>query len=122
MSRTRIALFAIAGLITLGTQAQAATGSQLTREQVRAEYFKARDEGRLPPMGENGNISQLSAVASTVTRAEVLRELAANGPIAYGEGRDADVLSQAKSLQTREAVRAQAIAALRSGAIVYGER
>ncbi|PZP91322.1 MAG: hypothetical protein DI587_35650 [Variovorax paradoxus] len=122
MSRTRIAMLAIASLITLGTQAQAANDQPLTREQVRAEFFKARSEGTLPPSGENGSISQVSGTPSKLTRAEVLRELAASGPTIDGEVGDPDVLRNAKSLRTRAEVHAEAVALVRSGARIGGEQ
>lgn len=120
MSRTRIALLTLAGLMAFGAQAQAATDT-LTREQVRAEFLKARSEGRLPPSGENGNVAQSSGARSTLTRAEVLRELAASGPLPTAEGRDPNVLALAKSLRSRAEVHAEAVALVRSGARLGGE-
>jgi CRISPR/Cas system-associated protein Cas7 (RAMP superfamily) len=121
MSRIRITLLALTGLIAIGAQAQAATNGPLTREQVRAEFFKARSEGRLPPSGENGYVPQVSRKPSTVTRAEVIRDLAVNGAAPTGEGSEPNDLALAKSVRTRAEVHAEAVALVRSGARLGGE-
>ncbi|HVR52503.1 MAG TPA: DUF4148 domain-containing protein [Pseudorhodoferax sp.] len=120
MSRTRIALLTLAGLMTFGAQAQAAPDT-LTREQVRAEFLQARSEGRLPPSGENGNVVQSSGARSALSRADVLRELAASGPLPTAEGRDPNALALAKSLRSRAEVNAEAVALVRSGVRLGGE-
>lgn len=121
MSRTRIALLTLAGLMAFGAQAQAASDAPLTREQVRAEYLKARAEGRLTPDGEVGYVPQVSQNKSTVTRAEVLRQLAQDGPFATGEGSDLGHNPSNKSLRTRAEVRAEAVELVRSGVRIGGE-
>lgn len=122
MSRTHIAMLAIAGLCSIGTQAQAANEGPLTREQVRAEFLQARSQGNLPPSGENGSISQVSGAQGNLTRAEVLRELAASGPYIDGEVGDQDVQRSAKSSRSRAEVHAEAVALVRSGARLGGEQ
>lgn len=121
MSRTRIALLTLAGLMAIGAQAQAASDAPLTREQVRAEFFKARAEGRLPADGEVGYVPQVSKGPSTITRAQVLRELAADGPFATGEGSDLGNNRPALSLRSRAEVHAEAVEMVRSGVRIGGE-
>lgn len=88
MSRIRIALLTLAGLMAVGTQAQAASDTPLTREQVRADYLQARAQGSLSPTGEVGYVAQVNKAKSSVTRTEVLRDLAANGVQDTAEGSD----------------------------------
>lgn len=115
MSRNRIALLTLAGLMAVGVQAQAATDAPLTRDQVRAEYLQARAQGRLSPTGEVGYVSQVSKAKSSVTRAEVLRELAANGPQNTAEGSDLGNGREALSMRNRAEVHAEAHQAVRDG-------
>ncbi|PZP91018.1 MAG: hypothetical protein DI587_36780 [Variovorax paradoxus] len=121
MSRTRIALLTFAGLLAVGAQVQAANDAPLTREQVRAEYFKARAEGTLPPSGEVGYVNTVGASKSTLTRAEVLRELAASGPVQTGEGADLGYMRPTGSARSRADVHAEAVEAVRSGVRTGGE-
>lgn len=120
MSRPRIALMTLLGLLALGTQAQAANDAPLTREQVRAEYFQARAQGTLPPSGEVGYAYHLTPSTSTLTRAEVLRELAASGPLPTAEG--APAYTRATGWErSRAEVHAEAVEAVRSGIRLDGE-
>ncbi|HVR48437.1 MAG TPA: DUF4148 domain-containing protein [Pseudorhodoferax sp.] len=119
MSRNRTALFTLVGLMAFG--AQAANDAPLTREQVRAEYLKARSEGWLPPTGEVGQVFQVSKPTSQLTRAEVLRELAASGPVPTGEGSDLGNSRESLSLRSRAEVHAEAVEATRSGVRLGGE-
>ncbi|GHC93019.1 hypothetical protein GCM10007320_43670 [Pseudorhodoferax aquiterrae] len=121
MSFNRIALLTLTGVMAIAAQAQAAQQGPLTREQVRAEYFAARSEGRLLPNGENGNIDQTAGMKSTVTRAQVLGELARSGPAPTGEVADSDIQRKALSLRTRAAVHAEAVEVVRSGVRRDGE-
>lgn len=122
MSRTRIALLTLAALMSLGAQAQAANDAPLTRDQVRAEFLNARAEGRLTADGEIGFVPQVSNTKSTITRAEVLRQLAADGPAAMGEGSDLGNNPTPLSLRSRAEVRAEAVALVRSGVRIGGEK
>lgn len=121
MSRTRIALMTLAGLLAFGTQAQAASDAPLTRKQVRAEYLKARAEGTLTPTGEVGQVFSVGAIPSTLTRAQVLRELAASGPLPTGEVSDVGQVRATGSERTRAEVHAEAVEAVRSGVRLGGE-
>lgn len=116
----RIHAIAIATLTALGfaSQAQAQT---MTREQVRAEYFQARDQGRLPVYGELGGTQQMTSTRSSVTRAQVLKELAAFGPALTGEGVDAGAPTPIGSQRTRAEVHAEAVRAVRNGSTPGGE-
>lgn len=121
MSRTRIAFLTVAGLLALGAQAQTANDAPLTREQVRAEYFKARAEGTIPPSGEVGHVYSVGQSKSTLTRAQVLRELAASGPVPTAEGSDLGYVRPTGSVRSRAEVHAEAVEAVRSGVRLGGE-
>lgn len=116
MSRYRIALAAVASLLAFGAQAQSGFNAPLTREQVRAEYMQARDAGRLAPSGEVGHVAQVSKSRGGVTRGEVLRDLAANGPQDTAEGSDLGNSRSALSTRSRAEVHAEAKQAVRDGA------
>lgn len=120
MNRLYIPLATVLALSAFTAQAQ--TGAPLTREQVRSEYFQARDQGRLPGYGEAGNWPQPVATGRALTRTEVLQALRADGPFADGEGADVGAAPKSGSVVSRAEVRAQAIQAVRAGTIVYGER
>lgn len=121
MSRNRFTFIALAALMAVGAQAQASSNAPLTREQVRAEYLQARAEGRLSPTGEVGYVSQVSKSKSSVTRAEVLRDLAASGPQVMGEGSDVGNSRAALSLRSRAEVHAEAEQAVREGLMGGGK-
>lgn len=121
MSRNRIAFIALAGLLAAGAQAQAASNAPLTRDQVRAEYLQARGEGRLSPTGEVGYVSQATKSDGSVSRADVLRELAASGPQITGEGSDLGNNRAALSIRSRAEVHAEAVQATRRGAMGGGK-
>ena len=65
------ALILASGLIA-GTSFAADSGA-LTREQVRAEYFQARAEGSLPPVGER-QLNNVKSAPSTLSREAVMAE------------------------------------------------
>lgn len=115
----RLHAIAISTVAALGFASQT---QAMTREQVRAEYFQARDQGRLPAYGEQGDTQQMTSTRSNVTRAQVLRELAASGPIPTGEGTDAGAATPIGSQRTRAEVHAEAVRAVRSGSFPGGER
>jgi hypothetical protein len=80
VAATVIALAAMSGVSAFAdtsdfTPAVAATPSTLTRAEVMAEYYKARQEGALQVITESGNpIVAQAPAASTVTREEVRKE------------------------------------------------
>ncbi|GHC92975.1 hypothetical protein GCM10007320_43580 [Pseudorhodoferax aquiterrae] len=119
--RHRFAIVALAALIGAASQASAASDAPLTREQVRAEYFKARDSGRLSPTGEVGYVSQVTKSKSVVSRAEVLRDLAEDGPQSTAEGSDIGTNREALSLRSRAEVHAEAVQAVREGTMGGGK-
>ncbi|KQP13186.1 DUF4148 domain-containing protein [Pseudorhodoferax sp. Leaf267] len=111
------AAFAFAGL---GAQAHDAPH---TRDQVRAEFVEARSQGQLPGFGEVGVWPEPAAAGRALTRAEVLEDLRVHGPAPSGEGASWGGMQQAAgSMTSRAQVRAQAIAAMRAGALPGGER
>ncbi|PZP91372.1 MAG: hypothetical protein DI587_35535 [Variovorax paradoxus] len=116
----RLNAIVIATVVTVGFASQAQAHS-VTREQVRAEYFAARDQGLLPSFGEIGYAQPLPSTPSAVTRAQVLKELAASGPLVSGEGADTGAIVRAGSERTRAEVRAEAVEAVRDGSIPGGE-
>lgn len=113
MSRTRIILVTLAGLTAFGVQA--ADFAAPSREQVRAEYFQARSEGSLSPTGEVGYIPQMTAAKSSLSRAAVLRELAAEGPAQVAEGTDLGRILPSFSVRSRADVHAEAHVFVQSG-------
>lgn len=119
---TRFPSIALATVAALGFvfQAQAQT-SPTTREQVRAEYVQAREQGRLPVFGELGDTPQKPSGPSTVTRAQVLQELAVSGPFPSGEGAQAYVPAPVGSQRERAQVHAEAVRSVRNGTIPGGE-
>lgn len=121
MARNRITFISLAALMAVGAQAQAASGAPMTRDQVRAEYLQARSEGRLSPTGEVGYVSQVNKAKSSVSRADVLRELAAAGPQVVGEGSDVGNNRAALSIRSRADVHAEAVQATREGAMGGGK-
>ncbi|GHC97713.1 hypothetical protein GCM10007320_52780 [Pseudorhodoferax aquiterrae] len=103
----------------------AATSSAVTREAVRNEYLQAQRNHQLAATGEVGDVGVLaSAKPSTLTRDQVQREYLAaaqNHQLApAGEGADIGY-RPTQSLLTREAVRADAVRALRAGELPGGE-
>ncbi|CAN7763091.1 DUF4148 domain-containing protein [Pseudorhodoferax sp. LjRoot39] len=118
MSRLNAIIITTVAALGFASQVQAQT---MTRDQVRAEYLQARDQGHLPAYGEVGDTQQMPSTRSNVTRAQVLQELAASGPVQTGEGADASVPTPIGSQRTRAEVRAEAVRAVRNGTIPGGE-
>lgn len=112
---------AFATLALIGFAAQAQNASP-TREQVRAEFFQARAQGKLPGFGEAGSWPDPVPASRALTRAEVLQDLRVNGPFPSGEGSLTGVQQMTGSMTSRTEVRAQAIAAMRAGTLPGGER
>lgn len=119
MNRLNAILITTLAASGFASQAQA---QAMTREQVRAEYFQARDQGRLLGYGELGDTQQMTSTRSNVTRAQVLQELAAFGPAPLGEGAGAGAQTPVGSQRTRDEVHAEAVRAVRNGTIPAGER
>lgn len=110
----------VAALALIGFGAQAQTASP-TREQVRAEFFKAQVQGQLPGFGEAGSWPEPATTGQALTRAEVLQDLRVNGPFPSGEGSSFGVKQKSGTMTTRAEVRAQAVAAMRAGTLPGGE-
>lgn len=119
MPRPSALLLSVAALFGL-VQPALASDAQRTREQVRAEVLQAQARGRLPAGGEAG-VWTVPATGTPLSRAQVLRELAASGPVPSGEVGDIGQLAADHRDTTRAEVRAQAVQALRAGALPGGE-
>lgn len=119
MPRPTALLLSLAAAFALAQPALASDGPR-TREQVRAEVLQARASGQLPVGGEAG-VWTAPATGQPLSRAQVLRELAASGPAPAGEVGDIGALSADHRDTTRAAVRAQAVQALRAGTLPGGE-
>lgn len=74
MSRTTLWMTAVFAALAFGGQAQAEDIRQLTREEVRNAYFKARAAGTLTPDGEIGYVPQIGTPRPHPSRAEVRAE------------------------------------------------
>lgn len=111
---------AFAALALIGFAAQAQDASP-TREQVRAEFFKAQAQGQLPGFGETGSWPEPVPAGRALTRAEVLQDLRVNGPFPSGEGSPMGVQQKTGSMTSRAEVHAQAVAAMRAGKLPGGE-
>jgi hypothetical protein len=118
MNRLNAILITTFAALGFSSQAHAQT---MTREQVRAEYFQARDQGRLPVFGEVGDTQKPTASGSLLTREQVRQALMASGPTLTGEGVDAGIAPAVGSQRTRAEVHAEAVRAVRSGSIPGGE-
>lgn len=114
-----VGAFAALALTVFAAQAQ---NAPLTREQVRAEFFSAQAQDRLPRFGEVGNWPEPASSVSALTRAEVLNDLRINGPYPSGEGSSVNLHQSRGTMTSRAAVKAQAIVAMRLGTIVSGEK
>lgn len=126
MQRPAILLIAAFAAMALSSQAQAqaqTTGSSLTRAQVHADVLQARAQARLPSGGEVGLWPAAADAAAGVplSRAQVLRELAASGPLPSGEGSDLGQPAASRSQLSRAEVHAQAVQAVRAGQLPGGE-
>ena len=118
MNRLNAILITTFAALATASQAHAQT---MTREQVRAEYFQALDQGRLPVFGEVGDTQKPTASGSVLTREQVRQALMASGPMLTGEGVDAGIAPAVGSQRTRAEVHAEAVRAVRSGSIPGGE-
>lgn len=122
MSRAPLVLLPLSALLLLGQPALADTAGPLTREQVRAELLQARAQGQLFAGGEAGAWPAPPVSGTPATRAQVLRELAASGPLVSGEGAvSGPPAATGTSTLSRAEVRAQAIAAQRADQLPGGE-
>lgn len=119
MSRPSAFLLALAAGFALAQPAFAGDAPR-TREQVRAEVLQAQASGQLPVGGEAG-VWTAPATGTPLSRAQVLRALAAAGPAPSGEVGDIGALSANHQDTTRAEVRAQAVQALRAGTLPGGE-
>ncbi|GHC73692.1 hypothetical protein GCM10007320_10560 [Pseudorhodoferax aquiterrae] len=119
MPRTSALLLSLTAIVGMAQPALAGDAPR-TREQVRAEVLQARAIGQLPVGGEAG-VWTAPATGQPLSRAQVLRELAASGPAPAGEVGDIGALSADHRDTTRAAVRAQAVQALRAGTLPGGE-
>ena len=120
MPRSTALLLSLTAVFGLAQPALASDAPALTREQVRAEVLQAQARGQLPAGGEAGG-GAVTATGTPLSRAQVLRELAASGPMPSGEVGDIGALSADHRDTTRAEVRAQAVQALRAGALPGGE-
>lgn len=119
MPRSSALLLSLATVIGL-TQPAFASDAPRTREQVRDEVLQARARGQLPVGGEAG-VWTAPATGTPLSRAQVLRELAASGPAPSGEVGDVAAGAADHRDTTRAEVRAQAVQAQRAGALPGGE-
>jgi hypothetical protein len=90
--------------------------STLTREEVRAEFLKARADGRLPESSESVSFNR-NAAPSTLTREQVKAELAqarANGSLIQATELALIIGEPIVSTRSREEVRAEALEVTRS--------
>lgn len=121
MTRSIRLVIAIAALVAFAGQAQASDFSKLTREQVRSEYFAARDAGRLPATGEVGQVMKTASSPSQLSRAAVVQALLRDGPIPSGEGSGSVIAAREaaafKSTTNRDAVRAEFEHAMKDGTL-----
>lgn len=121
MTRSTRLVIAIAALVAIAGQAQASDFSKLTREQVRAEYFAARDAGRLPATGEVGRVTEPASGPSQLSRATVVQALLRDGPNPSGEGSGSVIAAREaaafKSTTNRAAVRAEFQHAVKDGTL-----
>lgn len=98
-------------LALVAASAQAQTGSQSAQAQPRDWSLTTGEVGYVPPV---------TSAPSTVSRAEVLQALAADGPLPTAEGTDMGA-QQAKSLRSRAEVHAEAVNTVRTGTLVGGK-
>ena len=102
----------------------AASSSGVSREAVRNEYLQAQRQHQLVATGEVGDVGYVAAAKSTLTRDQVQGEYlaAARDHRLAPTGEGADIgYRPTQSLLTREAVRADAVRALRAGELPGGE-
>lgn len=103
----------------------AASSSGVTREAVRNEYLQAQRNHQLASTGEVGDVGYVAAAKpSALTRDQVQSEYlaAARDHRLAPTGEGADIgYRPSQSLLTREAVRADAVRALRAGELPGGE-
>jgi predicted deacylase len=112
----------LALLVAAAAAAQAqGAATPLSLEQVRADFLKARAAGQLPVTGEVGEVHRQSTSVSQVTRAQVLNELRARGPVVTAEGADAGTQWSGPSVLSRSDVQAEAVYALKSGKRIGGK-
>lgn len=119
MPRTSALLLSLTAVFGL-SQPAFASDAPRTREQVHAEVLQAQARGQLPAGGEAG-VWTTPASGQPLSRAQVLRELAASGPVPTGEVGDIGQLAADHRDTTRAEVRAQAVQAQRAGALPGGE-
>ena len=119
MPRSPALLISLAAVFGLA-QPALASDAPPTREQVRAAVLQAQARGQWPAGGEAG-VWTAPATGTPLSRAQVLRELAASGPAPSGEVGDIGQLAADHRDTTRAEVRAQAVQALRAGALPGGE-
>ncbi|KQP45618.1 hypothetical protein ASF44_26065 [Pseudorhodoferax sp. Leaf274] len=110
----------MAAAFALAQPAFASDTQALTREQVRAQVLQAQARGQLPAGGEAG-VWAAPATGTPLSRAQVLRELAASGPLPSGEVGDIGQLAADHRDTSRAEVRAQAVHAVRAGGLPGGE-
>ena len=119
MPRTSALLLCLTTVFGLAQPAFASDAPR-TREQVRAEVLQAQARGQLPAGGEAG-VWTAPATGTPLSRTQVLRELAASGPLPSGEVGDIGQLAADHRDMSRAEVRAQAVQALRAGGLPGGE-
>lgn len=102
---------ALVALALVGASAQAQTTSQSAQAQSRDWSLATGEVGYVPPV---------TSAPSTVSRAEVLHALAADGPVSTAEGTDMGA-QQARSLRSRAEVHAEAVNTVRTGTLVGGK-
>lgn len=105
-STTAVVAFALFGL-----------GAQAQTTALSSNLFSL-DHGQVS--GEVGYVPPVTSAPSNVSRAEVLQALAAEGPLPTAEGTDKGA-QPTKSLRSRAEVRAEAVSAVRKGALLGGK-